>query len=228
MADMDMVMETGDIKSGYIVDGIITPGLNLLVLPKEQRERCFGMSFPLFTAKSKGIWKEATAGSVVWFSLEENKEKSRQMFDGYTMTPHQIFDIYAYKNGYFGNKIKDTMEIFLKDNPHIKLVVIDSIEEIVKEEIGHMECGHACEILHNMRQAAIQQEVPILVTVYGEDFGGGNKWDKVSDVVLRLEEGENQNSHEYTLHLKEKDKTGSKLEIVLDSKSGNWNWITTK
>ncbi len=34
MADMDMVMETGDIKSGYIVDGIITPGLNLLVLPK--------------------------------------------------------------------------------------------------------------------------------------------------------------------------------------------------
>ena len=61
------------------------------------------------------------------------------------MTPHQIFDIYAYKNGYFGNKIKDTMEIFLKDNPHIKLVVIDSIEEIVKGEIGHMECGHACE-----------------------------------------------------------------------------------
>ena len=91
-----------------------------------------------------------------------------------------------------------------------------------------MEYGHAYEILHNIRQAAIQQEVPILVTVYGEDFGGGSKWDKVSDVVLRLEEGENQNSHEYTLHLKENDKTESKLEIVLDSKSGNWNWITTK
>ena len=118
MADMDMVMETGDIKSGYIVDGIITSGLNLLVLPKEQREQCFGMSFPLFIAKSKGIWKEAIAGSVVLFSLEENKEKLKQMFDGYTMVPHQIFDIYAYKNGYFGNKIKDAMEIFLKDNTY--------------------------------------------------------------------------------------------------------------
>lgn len=224
----DMVTETGDIKSGYIVDGIITPGLNLLVLPKEQREQCFGMSFPLFIAKSKGIWKEAIAGSVVWFSLEENQEKLKQMFDGYTMVPHQIFDIYAYKNGYFGNKIKDAMEIFLKDNPHIKLVVIDSIEKIAEGEIGHMEYGHAYEILHNIRQAAIQQEVPILVTVYGEDFGGGSKWDKVSDVVLGLEEGENQNSHEYILHLKEKDKTESKLEIVLDSKNGNWNWITTK
>ena len=150
------------------------------------------------------------------------------MFDGYTMTPHQIFDIYAYKNGYFGNKIKDTMEIFLKDNPHIKLVVIDSIEEIVKGEIGHMECGHACEILHNMRLAAIQQEVPILVTVYEEDFGDGSKWDGVSDVVLKIEEGKTPNRHKYRLHLKEKDKTGSKLEIVLDSKSGNWNWIITK
>ncbi len=184
------------------------------------------MSFLLFTAKSKGIWKEATAGSVVWFSLEENKEKLKQMFDGYTMASHQIFDIYAYKNGYFGNKIKDTMEIFFKDNPHIKLVVIDSIEEIVKGEIGHMECGHACEILHNMRQAAIQQEVPVLVTVYEEDFGDGSKWDGVSDVVLKIEEGKTPNRHKYTLHMKEKDKTGSKLEIVFDSKSGNW--ITTK
>ena len=213
----------GDIN---IVDRLLAPGLNLLVLPKEQREQCFGMSFPLFIAKSKGIWKEATAGSVVWFSLEENKEKLKQMFDGYTMASHQIFDIYAYKNGYFGDKIKDTMEIFLKDNPHIKLVVIDSIEEIVKGEIGHMECGHACEILHNMRQAAIQQEVPVLVTVYEEDFGDGSKWDGVSDVVLKIEEGKTPNRHKYTLHMKEKDKTGSKLEIVFDSKSGNW--ITTK
>ena len=215
----------GDIN---IVDRLLAPGLNLLVLPKEQREQCFGMSFPLFIAKSKGIWKEAIAGSVVWFSLEENKEKLKQMFDGYTMASHQIFDIYAYKNGYFGNKIKDTMEIFFKDNPHIKLVVIDSIEEIVKGEIGHMECGHACEILHNMRLAAIQQEVPILVTVYEEDFGDGSKWDGVSDVVLKIEEGKTPNRHKYRLHLKEKDKTGSKLEIVLDSKSGNWNWIITK
>lgn len=213
----------GDIN---IVDRLLAPGLNLLVLPKEQREQCFGMGFPLFIAKSKGIWKEATAGSVVWFSLEENKEKSRQMFDGYTMVPGQIFDIYAYKNGYFGNKIKDTMEIFLKDNPHIKLVVIDSIEEIVKGEIGHMECGHACEILNNMRLAAIQQEVPVLVTVYEEDFADGSKWDGVSDVVLKIEEGKTPNRHKYRLHLKEKDKTGSKLEIVLDSKSGNW--IITK
>ncbi len=215
----------GDIN---IVDRLLAPGLNLLVLPKEQREQCFGMSFPLFIAKSKGIWKEAIAGSVVWFSLEENKEKLKQMFDGYTMASHQIFDIYAYKNGYFGNKIKDTMEIFFKDNPHIKLVVIDSIEEIVKGEIGHMECGHACEILNNMRLAAIQQEVPVLVTVYEEDFGDGSKWDGVSDVVLKIEEGKTPNRHKYRLHLKEKDKTGSKLEIVLDSKSGNWNWIITK
>lgn len=124
----------GDIN---IVDRLLAPGLNLLVLPKEQREQCFGMAFPLFIAKSKRIWKDAITGSVVWFSLEENKEKSRQMFDGYTMIPDQIFDIYVYKNGYFGDKIKDTMEIFLKDNPHIKLVVIDSIEKIAEGEIGY-------------------------------------------------------------------------------------------
>lgn len=211
-----------------IVDRLVAPGLNFLVLPKEQRERCFDTIFPLFIAKLKGIWKEAIVGSIVWFSLEENKEKSKQMFDGYTMVSHQIFDIYAYKNGYFGDKIKDTMEIFLKDNPHIKLVVVDSIEKIVEGEIGHMENGHAYEILHNMRQAAVQQKISIMVTMYGEDFCDGSKWDGVSDVVLKIEEGGNQNSHEYTLHLKEKDKTESKLEIVLDSKSGNWNWITTK
>ncbi len=91
-----------------------------------------------------------------------------------------------------------------------------------------MECGHACEILNNMRLAAIQQEVPVLVTVYEEDFGDGSKWDGVSDVVIRIKEGEPPGRHEYILYMKEKDKTGSKLEIVLDSKNGNWNWITTK
>lgn len=211
-----------------IVDRLVAPGLTFLVLPKEQRERCFGTSFALFTAELKGIWQEAADGNIVWFSLETKRGKSKQMLDGYTMVSQHVFDIYAYKYGYFGDRIKDTMKIFLKDNPHIKLVVIDSIEKIVEGEIGHMEYGHAYEILHNMRQAAIQREVPILVTMYGEDFGGGSKWDEVSDVVLKIEEGENQNGKEYTLHLKEKDKTESKLEMLLDSKSGKWNWVTTK
>ena len=210
-----------------IVDRLAAPGLNFLVLPKEQREQCFGMSFPLFTAGLKGIYKEAITGSVVWFSLEESEEKLKQMFGDYTMVPHQIFDIYVYKYGYFGDKIKDTMGIFLKDNPHIKLVVIDSIEKIVDGETGHMEYEHAYEILHNLRQTAIQYEVSILVTMYEEDFGNVSKWYEVSDAVLRIEERENQNNHEYTLHLQEKDKTESKLEMVLDSKSGKWNLITT-
>ena len=181
-----------------IVDRLFNPGLILFVLSKEQRELSFGLSIPLYIADIKGIWKNRVPGSVVWFSLEISREKSRQMFGRYTTVLHHIFEIYAYKYGYFGEGIKEGMDIFLEDNPHIQLVVIDSIEKIVEGEIGQMDYRHAYEILHGIRQAAIRFGVPILVTMHREDFGNGSKWKGVSDAVMRIVEGENQGSQKYT------------------------------
>jgi len=125
--------------SKNVVGRLARPGLNLLVLSKEQRGLSFGVSIPLFIAGVKEIWQAAVPGSVVWFSLETSRKKSRQMFSGYTTVMNQIFEIYAYKYGYFSDSIKEGMDIFLEDNPHIRLVVIDSIEKIVEGEIGQME-----------------------------------------------------------------------------------------
>lgn len=211
-----------------IVDRLLNPGLILFVLSKEQRELSFDLGIPLSIADIKGIWKNRVHGSVVWFSLETSREKSRQMFGRYTTVLNQIFGIYAYKYGYFGDSIKEGMGIFLEDNPHIQLVVIDSIEKIAEGEIGQMDYGHAYEILQGIRQAAIRFGVPILVVMHEEDFGNRSKWTKVSDAVMKIDEVGNQDSQEYTLYLEEKGKMELELGIVFDSESGKWHRITGK
>ena len=147
------------------------------------------------------------------------------MFNGYTTVLNQIFGIYVYRYGYFGGGIKKGMGIFFEDNPHTKLVVIDSIEKIVEGEIGQMDYRHAYEILHGIKQAAIRFEVPILVTMHEEDFGDGSKWTKVSDAVMKVDEVGKQ---EYTLCLEGKGKMELELGIVFDSESGKWYQITDK
>lgn len=211
-----------------IVDRLLNPGLILFVLSKEQRELSFGLSIPLYIADIKGIWKNRVPGSVVWFSLETSRERSQQMFNGYTTVLNQIFEIYAYKYGYFGDSIKEGMDIFLEDNPHIRLVVIDSIEKIVEREIGQMDYRHVYEILHGIRQAAIRFEVPILAVMHEEDFGDGSKWTKVSDAVMKVDEVGNQGSQKYTLYFEENGKMELGLGIVFDSESGKWHQIADK
>lgn len=219
MAEKNLQLEKNTEGGENVVNKLFKLGLSLLVLTKKQRDLSFGVGIPLFIAETKGIWKEDVAGGVVWFSLETSREKSQQMFSGYTTVLNQIFEIYAYKYGYFGKNIREGMGIFLEDNPHIQLVVIDSIEEIVKGEIEHMDHGHAYEILHDLKQAAVRFEVPILVVMHEEDYGDGRRWTEVSDAILRIEKNKPQDDREYTLCLKEKGTAESKLEIIFDFRS---------
>ena len=225
MAEKNLQLEKNTEGGENVVNKLFKPELSLLVLTKKQRDLSFGVGIPLFIAGIKEIWQAAVPGSVVWFLLETSREKSQQMFNGYTTVMNQIFGIYVYKYGYFGESIKEGMGIFLEDNPHIRLVVIDSIEKIVEGEIGQMDYRHAYEILHGIKQAAIRFEVPILVTMHEEDFGDGSKWTKVSDAVMKVDEVGNQ---EYTLCLEGKGKMELELGIVFDSESGKWYQITDK
>lgn len=228
MAEKNLQLEKNTEGGENVVNKLFKPELSLLVLTKKQRDLSFGVGIPLFIAETKGIWKEDVAGGVVWFSLETSREKSQQMFSGYTTILNQIFEIYAYKYGYFGKNFREGMGIFLEDNPHIQLVVIDSIEKIVEGEIGQMDYRHAYEILYGIRQTVIRFGVPILVTMHEEDFGNGSKWTKVSDVVLKIDERENRDSQEYTLNLSGENKQKIELKMVYDSKSGKWHRITNK
>lgn len=228
MAEKNLQLGKNGDRDENVVGRLARPGLNLLVLSKGQRDLCFGAGIPLFIAELKGIWNGEAVGGVVWFSLEISRERSQQMFNGYTTVLNQIFEIYAYKYGYFGDSIKEGMGIFLEDNPHIQLVVIDSIEKIVEGEIGQMDYRHAYEILHGIRQAAIRFGVPILVVMHEEDFGNRKRWTEVSDAILRIEKNRLQDDREYTLCLKEKGTAGLRLEIVFDSKSERWSRIVSK
>ena len=228
MAEKNLKRRKNAEGSENVVDRLARPGLNLFIVSKKQRNLFFNLSVPLFIAELKGIWKNRVPGDVVWFSLETSRKKSLQMFSGYTTVMNQIFGIYAYKYGYFGESIKEGMGIFLKDNPHTKLVVIDSIEKIVEGEIGPMDYRQAYEILQGIRPVAIRFDVPMLITMHKKDYGDGSKWTEVSDAAIRITKSETQDNWKYTLCLKEKGKTESKMAMVFDSEIERWGWITYK
>jgi len=64
--------------------------------------------------------------------------------------------------------------------------------------------------------------------MHEEDFGNGSKWAKLSDAVLKLKKGENQNSQEYTLYLAGRNKPKIELKMAYDSESGKWHRISDK
>ena len=117
-----------------IMESSITiPGLNLLITPKEQHGPCSSLNIAFAIADATGfLERKPEHGRVLVFSLEDTKKRAEHMPGQYSAMPGDITVIYAYQPGTFGNRIEEGLDMFLNDNPIIKMVVIDSLEKIVE------------------------------------------------------------------------------------------------
>ncbi len=198
MADMNMNMEIGNIKNGYIVDGIIKKGLNLLVVPSEEEVFCITFSIALCVANGiEFLDRKTRQCRVLYFALGDNsRERTRQQIAdiaGSDETLKNVTVIYAYESGSFGDRMEDGMEVFLYDNPQTKMIVIDSLEQVVESETGQMKCDYAYSKLCALKKVANRHGVALLVVTHITEE---NRLAEAANVILHINRGENQNKSE--------------------------------
>lgn len=213
----DNIMEAGSSVSRercIIERSITTPGLNLLITPKEQHESCSAFSISLYIADVAGFLKrESGHGRTLVFSLENAKKKAEQMLEQYNAMLGDITVVYAHRKGTFGNKIEDGLDVFLQDNPQLKFIVIDSIEKIVEGEIGQMKYDFAYNKLCALKEVASKHGVTLLVATYIGGTEDSGKFADVADTVLEIIKNCSQSDEEYTLCIS--GKNISKTKVVM-------------
>ena len=217
-------------KTGSSVEKIVAmPGLNLIIISQKQHESCSALNISLSIADVAGFLKrESVHGRTLVFSLENAKKKVEQMLAQYNAMLGDITVVYAHRKGTFGNKIEDGLDVFLQDNPQLKLIVIDSIEKIVEGETDQMKYDVAYNKLCALKEVASKHGVTLLVSTYIGDPENIDKFADVADTVLKVIENSSQNGEEYTLCISGKNISRTKVSVGFDAGRCRWNWVTAR
>lgn len=223
-------MSDNIMKTGSSVEKIVAmPGLNLIIISRKQHESCSALSISLSIADVAGFLKrESVHGRTLVFSLENAKKKVEQMLAQYNAMLGDITVVYAHRKGTFGNKIEVGLDVFLQDNPQLKLIVIDSIEKIVEGETDQMKYDVAYNKLCALKKVASKHGVTLLVSTYIGDPENIDKFADVADTVLKVIENSSQNGEEYTLCISGKNISRTKVSVGFDAGRCRWNWVTAR
>lgn len=224
----DMSMETEHITDGnrFIVDGIITKGLNLLVAPKEKGSS-FALGLALCVAGGRGFLDRKTRqGRVFYFALENCRDKMRHKIANIMngdADPANITFVYIVEA--FGDNLEDGMDIYLQDNPKIKLIVIDSLEKMLEKETGRVGYDSVYGKLCAIKKIAHKYNVAILIETYTR-LPENSRLASVADTVLDINKSGRQN--EYTLHVAGKNIPQKEIAITFETERYSWKPVIIK
>ena len=215
-----------DVNRAVIDSGIITQGLNLLIIPKWQQELCLALSIALSVGD---VTRNTRNGRALVFSLENAREKTEQRLGKYNVMVRDITLIYAYQKGTFGNRIEEGLDVFLQDNPKIEVVVIDSLEKIIEAEFGRMEYSYAHRKLCEIKDVADRHGASLIVGIHDGNPEGIGMLTDIADTVLKIvTKDENQNNHKYTFHVTRRDIPEKEIITEFDADNCTWKQIVDK
>lgn len=215
----DRIMEAGSSIGGNRCSAeeiVAIPGLNLIIAPDRQHGSCSALNVSLAVADVAGfLGKKAEHSRVLVFSLGNARKTAEQMITQYNAMLGDLTVIYAYQKGTFGNRIEEGLDVFLKDNPHTKMIIIDSLEEVIETEVGRMEYDSAYRKLCAIKNIADKHDVAILV---GTHIGvpKGSRLTDVVDMVLDINKSRIQNGKECILHVTGKNIAKKEIAITFE------------
>lgn len=227
MSDMSFETENSIDVNGSVIDsGIITQGLNLLIIPEEQQELCLAFSIVLSIAD---VTRKTRYGRALVFSLENARKKAEQMISKYNAMLGDLTVIHAYQKGTFGNRIEEGLDVFLQDNSKIEVVVIDSLEKIIEAELGRMEYSYAHRKLCEIKDVADRHGASLIVGIHDGNPEGIGMLTEIADTVLKIvTKDENQNNHKYTFHVTRRDIPEKEIITEFDADNCTWKQIVDK
>ena len=70
------IQQSTETQREFLIDGIITPGLNLLAAPRKKGKSWFALDVALCVARGENFWGRKTEqGKVLYFALEDDSHR---------------------------------------------------------------------------------------------------------------------------------------------------------
>lgn len=226
-----------DVKD-FIIDGLITPGLNILAGPKKHGKSMLALNIALSIAGDRDFWGRKTEhGKVLYMSLEDTKKRTKdrinRMLD-YTDAPEPLKLAYAVDIKGIG--LSKGIEAFLQDNPDTKAVIIDVLEKIRTAKPGNVsDYTHDYDELGPLQQLSNKYGVSLIVVTHCRktkdsdwmnEIAGGVGVTGAADTIMRLKR-KDTNSPEAMLFIIGRDVPEERLAVRLDDKNLRWDYVGT-
>lgn len=233
------IQQTETIRKKSLVDGIITPGLNLLAAPRKQGKSWFALDLALRIARGEEFMGRKTEkGKVLYFALEDDpgrlKGRINTLLD-YEDAPENL--LISCSTGYVGDGFFKDLTAFLEQEKGIKLVIVDVLQKIRStKKLNQTEYSHDYGDIGNLKKIADDHKVPILAITHTRktkdsrdrlnEISGGVGITGAADTILMIGKSDTA-KEDSTLYITGRDVLETELTIHFNKETCRWDYIGT-
>ena len=222
----------------FIIDGVITPGVNILGGPKKHGKSLLALNMALGIAGEGDFWGRKTEhGRVLYMMLEDTKKRAKDRMNEmleYLDAPESLY--FAYGTTLKGPGLSQGIGKYIKDHTDTKAIIIDVLELIRTAKSSNVsEYAHDYNEIGSLQKVANKYGVAIIVVTHCKkgresdwvnEISGGVGVTGAADTILMLRKKGN-NSPEGILNAIGRDVPETRLAVRLDEKTLKWELVGT-
>lgn len=234
----DIQQSEGDQRE-FLVDGIITPGLNLLAAPRKKGKSWFALDLALCIAADKDfLGRKTEHGKVLYFALEDNRGRLKRRINeqlDYEDAPENL--LVSYSTGYVGDGFYKDLDDFLNENQDIMIVIVDVMQKVRSDKKTYQtEYAHDYKDVGKLKNIADNHGISMLVITHTKktkdsndrlnEISGGVGVTGVADTILMIVSNDTK-SKDSTLYITGRDVPEEEMVIHFDNETCKWKYVGT-
>jgi len=227
-------------KKEGIIDGLLTPGLNILAAPRKRGKSWMALDIALSVAGSGNfLGKKTGHGRVLYFALEDSRERLKNRIDVILDDEDAPDDLFlTCATGHTGKKLYDDIDMCIQEYD-IKLVILDVLQKVRPgSDPKKSEYANDYADIGRLKSIADKHGITILAVTHTKktkdsndrlnDISGGVGITSVADTILMISGGSFQDNKESTLYITGRDVPETKLSVMFDNDACRWKYIGTE
>ena len=235
------IQDSQTTRKEFLIDGIITPGLNLLAAPRKIGKSWMALDIALCVAgKNNFLDRKTEHGKVLYFALEDNvdriKERMNVLLDD-ADAPEGIQ--FSFSIGGTNGKASKSIDNYLDKVPDCKLIIIDVLQMIrTDKNTNQTDYSHDYGEVGALKKIADSHGISILVVHHtrktkdssnplNEIYGGVGVASVVDTIIMIRSEGDTSKK-QAKLFVTGRDLQEQRLAIAFDTDQCRWKYVGTE
>ena len=190
--DAETLLSTPMSKTMFIVDGLISQGVNVISGASKIGKSWLMLWLGLQVAQGNSIWGLPTLQcDVLYLSLEDTQRRIKDRL--YNLTDSAPDNLYfAVTSGLIGGGLEEQITDFLTEHPATKLVIIDTLQKVRDSKGSAGKAGRLQDLFHLSRDIrvikdnAVQPGLTFLPAAHGHGLAA---FTKEAEMIIRTFKG---------------------------------------
>ena len=214
-----------------LIEGILYPGLDLLVGAPKVGKSFFVAQLVYHISKGKPLWNyKVNQGTVLYLALEdtENRLQSRlfRMY-GTDCSDYAYFSTFSEK---LESGLEQQISEFIELHPETRLIIIDTLQKIRSTDGKTYSYSDDYDVIGRLKAIADKNRLCVLVVHHTRKQGAADKFDTISgtngqfgaaDGAFILTK-ENRTSNKATLDISGRDQQDMRLNLIRNEETLCW------